>query len=306
MGARLNRPPAPYTSMVNALTIDVEDYFHPNAMDEVVSPEDWHHLPPRVERNTLRVLDLLEEHGVHATFFVLGWVAERWPHLVDAIAAAGHEVACHGYAHRLAYRLGLQRFREDVVRGKAILEARLGSPVAGFRAASYSLTEWTPWALDVLVEAGFRYDSSIFPIRHDIYGIPSFSRFPVTMRCAAGEIIEVPASTVRFAGRNWPVAGGGYFRLLPYWVTRRAIQHLNRREAAPAIVYLHPWELDVEQPRLSATALTRFRQYTNLAGTEARLRRLLREFAFAPLRDAYPALGLATAAGPAARRSAAA
>lgn len=298
--------PAPGRApIVNALTIDVEDYFHPNAMDDTVSPQQWDRLPHRVERNTMRLLDLLDAHGVRATFFVLGWVAERWPHLLDEIARRGHEVASHGYAHRLIYRQEPHQFRADVARGKAILEARLGSPVTGFRAASYSLIESTAWALDVLIEEGFRYDSSVFPIRHDIYGIPGFSRFAVTVRRAAGDIVEIPASTVRFAGRNWPVAGGGYFRLLPFWVTRRAILHLNRREGAPAIVYLHPWELDAEQPRLPAGARTRFRQYTNLSRTESRLRRLLREFSFAPLREAIPALAPAAARGREARPAAA-
>lgn len=280
----------PASPVLNALTIDVEDYFHPNAMDDAVSPLEWDRLPHRVERNTLRMLDLLDEHAVKATFFVLGWVAERWPRLVDEIAARGHEVASHGYAHRLVYRQEPRQFRADVARGKAVLEDRLGVPVTGFRAASYSVTESTLWALDVLVEEGFRWDSSIFPIRHDIYGIPGFSRVPVTMRRAGGDIVEVPASTVRFAGRNWPVAGGGYFRFLPYAVTRSAVRHLNRREGMPAIVYLHPWELDLEQPRLAAGARARLRQYTNLAGTEPRLRRLLREFAFGPLREAVPAV----------------
>lgn len=278
---------------LNALTIDVEEYFHPNAMDGTVSPESWGTLPHRVEGNTRRLLDLLAEHGVRATFFVLGWVAERWPHLVDEIARHGHEIGCHGYAHRLVYDLGPQRFREDVARAKALLEQRLGKAIAGFRAASYSVIASTPWALDVLIEAGFRYDSSIFPIRHDIYGIPGFSRFPVRLRRPAGEIVEVPASTVRWLGRNWPVAGGGYFRLLPYQVTSRALRRINRQDGAAALVYLHPWELDVDQPQLPAGLFTRWRQYTNLHRTEPRVRRLLREFRFAPICEAISFEGLA-------------
>jgi len=284
-------PPAS-TPIVNALTIDVEEYFHPNAMDAVVAPAEWERLPHRVEDNTLRLLDVLDEHRVHATFFVLGWVGERWPRLIDEIARRGHEVASHGYAHQLVYRQDPRQFRADVVRGKAILEDRLGAPVFGFRAASYSLLESTLWALDVLIEEGFRYDSSIFPIRHDIYGIPHFSRFAVKVQRPGGEIIEIPASTVRFLGRNWPVAGGGYFRLLPYRLTRRAVRHLNRREHAPAIVYLHPWELDTQQPRLAAGAKARFRQYTNLHRTEVRLRRLLRDFRFGRIGEALPAFDL--------------
>jgi len=269
----------------NVLTVDVEEYFHPNAMDGAVDPSRWDGLPKRVEHNTHRVLDLLSEHDVHATFFVLGWVAERLPHLVTEIARRGHEVACHGYAHRLVYRLGPARFRDDVARSKRILEDCLGSRITGFRAASCSIVETTLWALDILIEEGFEFDSSIFPVRHDIYGIPGFHRFAVRLRRGAGEIVEIPLSTVRLFGRNWPVAGGGYFRLLPYWITRMSLQRLNRRDRAPAIVYLHPWELDVDQPRLPAGAVSRFRQYTNLGRTESRLRRLLDDFTFAPIRD---------------------
>lgn len=287
MGTASRQPGTP--GLPNILTVDVEEYFHPNAMDAVVDPSSWDRLPRRVEHNTHQLLDLLSEHEVHATFFVLGWVAERLPHLVTEIARRGHEVACHGYAHRLVYRLGPARFREDVTRAKQVLEDCLGDRVAGFRAASYSIIESTLWALDILIEEGFEYDSSVFPVRHDIYGIPGFHRFAVRLRRAAGEIVEIPPSTVHLLGRNWPVAGGGYFRLLPYWVTRMSVQRLNRRDQAPAIVYVHPWELDVDQPRLHAGALSRFRQYTNLRRTESRLRRLLREFAFAPIRDVIDA-----------------
>ncbi len=273
--------------MINALTIDVEEYFHPNAMDGVVPLAQWDALPHRVEGNTHRLLDLLSAHDTRATFFVLGWVAERWPQLVIEIARRGHEVACHGYAHRLVYRLGPEAFRADVRRARGLLEDLLGQPVAGFRAASYSIVESTLWALDVLIELGFTWDSSIFPIRHDLYGIPSFSRVPVRVQRAAGAILEIPPSTVRLLGRNWPVAGGGYFRLLPYCVTQRALRRLNEREGVPGMVYLHPWELDAEQPRLRAGALARLRQYTNLGATEARLRRLLGEHRFAPIRDVF-------------------
>jgi polysaccharide deacetylase family protein (PEP-CTERM system associated) len=269
----------------NVLTVDVEEYFHPNAMDAAVDPSRWDGLPSRIEHNTHRVLDLLSEHDVRATFFVLGWVAERLPNLVAEIARRGHEVACHGYAHRLVYRLGPARFRDDVTRSKRILEDCLGSRIRGFRAASYSIVETTLWALDILIEEGFEFDSSIFPVRHDLYGIPGFHRFAVRLRRGGGEIVEIPLSTVRLLGRNWPVAGGGYFRILPYWMTRMSVRQLNRRDRAPAIVYLHPWELDVDQPRLPAGAVSRFRQYTNLRQVESRLRRLLREFSFAPIRD---------------------
>jgi len=276
--------------IVNALSVDVEEYFHPNAMDAVVRPEEWERLPRRVETNTHRILDQLSEFGVCATFFVLGWVAERHPALLTEIARRGHEVACHGYAHRLVYKLGPTAFRDDVTRGKRVLEDTLGACVRGFRAASYSIVASTLWALDILIEEGFEYDSSIFPVRHDIYGIPSFSRFPVRLRCAAGEILEIPPSTVRILGMNMPVAGGGYLRIFPYAFTRWAIARINRRDLAPAMVYVHPWEFDAEQPRLSAKAGARFRQYTNLDATETRVRRLLTDFRFAPVSDAMAPL----------------
>lgn len=276
----------PASPIVNVLTIDVEEYFHPNAMDEAVAPEQWDALPHRVEANTHHVLDLLSEYGVHATFFVLGWVAQRWPQLVRQIAQRGHEVACHGYAHRLVYKLGPAGFRADVARGKGVLEDCLGTPVAGFRAASYSIVASTEWALDILIEEGFQYDSSIFPIRHDIYGIPGFSRFAVLIQREAGEILEIPPSTVRLLGRNWPVAGGGYFRLLPYPITSRCIRRINVSDGQPALVYIHPWELDLHQPRLRAKAISSFRQYLNLRKTEPRLRRLLHEFRFGPIAEA--------------------
>lgn len=288
----MSHAPHPSAPVVNALTIDVEEYFHPNALDATVSPATWSSLPPRVEPNTYRLLDLLDDYRVTATFFVLGWVAERWPRLVPEIARRGHEIASHGHAHRLVYRQSPQEFRADVARSKAVLEDQLGAPIAGFRAASYSIVASTLWALDVLIDEGFRYDSSIFPIRHDIYGIPGFSRFARRIERSGGAIVEIPASTVRLLGHNWPFGGGGYFRLFPYGLTCRALRHLNRREGQPAIVYLHPWELDTEQPRLAASATARFRQYTNIRRTGARLRQLIHDFRFAPIREALATFDL--------------
>lgn len=273
--------------MKHALTIDVEEYFHPNAMDDFVDPATWDGLPTRVEANTRRVLDLLQQHDTRATFFLLGWVVERFPQLVRDIAALGHEIGCHGYAHRLAYRLGEAAFRDDVRRAKLRLEDCTGSAIEGFRAASFSIVPSTPWAIDVLIEAGFRYDASIFPIRHDLYGFPGFPRFPVRLSGAAGDIIEVPASTVELCGRAWPVAGGGYLRLLPLWLTRRALRRIERRDRSAAIVYVHPWELDPDQPRLPAPTATQLRQYLNLARIEPRLRSLLGEFRFGPIREVF-------------------
>lgn len=270
-------------TVTNAFTVDVEEYFHPNAMDGVTEPGAWDTLPHRVEHTTRRLLDLLDELGVRATAFVLGWVADRWPGLVREIARRGHEIASHGYAHRLVYRLGPDAFRADVARGRRVLEDALGDRVRGFRAASWSIVAATPWAFDILIEQGFEWDSSVYPVRHDIYGIPGFSRVPVRLRCAAGSLVEIPPSTVRVGGVTLPVAGGGYLRLLPYAVTRWAIRRINRVDGVPAMVYVHPWELDPAQPRLPARALARWRQYANLDRTEARLRRLARDFRFGPL-----------------------
>ena len=272
------------TQVVNAMTIDVEDYFHVSVFDGLVSRDRWDTLESRVCANTERLLRILEDHRVAATFFVLGWVAERFPSLVARIAQMGHEIASHGYAHRLVYDQTPAAFREDVRRAKDLLESTTGCRVEGFRAPSYSVTPRTLWALDVLIEEGYRYDASIFPIRHDRYGIPLSPRHPYVLTREAGSLIETPASTIRWGLLNLPVAGGGYFRILPYWWTQWGIGRLNRSEGRPAIFYLHPWELDPDQPRLPAGLLGRFRHYSNLDKTEDRLRRLLRDFRFAPLR----------------------
>jgi polysaccharide deacetylase family protein (PEP-CTERM system associated) len=269
--------------IVNAMTIDVEDYFHVSVFDGVVPRASWSQLESRVCANTERLLALFAEHQVVATFFVLGWVAERHPGLIRTIAQAGHEVASHGYAHRLVYDQTHEAFRDDVRRAKQILESAISAPVVGFRAPSYSVTPRSLWALDILIEEGYRYDASIFPIRHDRYGIPLSPRYPYALRRTAGSIVEAPASTVRWRSFNLPVAGGGYFRILPYAWTRWGISRINHVERKPAIFYLHPWEIDPEQPRLHAARLGRFRHYRNLHKTEDRLRRLLREFAFGPM-----------------------
>jgi polysaccharide deacetylase family protein (PEP-CTERM system associated) len=265
------------------LTVDVEDYVHVSAFDEVVSREAWDTMPSRVVANTDRLLDIFAQHQVTATFFVLGWVAERHPSLVRAIADGGHELASHGHAHRLVYRQTAEQFREDVRRSKRTIEDAGSQRVSGYRAPSFSITAASLWALDVLVEEGYAYDASIFPVHHDRYGIPGAPRHPYRLDRASGSIAEAPPATVRMAGQNLPVAGGGYFRLLPYWWTRRGIARLNASEGQPAVFYLHPWEIDPGQPRLQAGALSRFRHYRNLDKTEGRLRRLLGDFSFAPL-----------------------
>jgi len=270
------------------MTVDVEDYFHVSAFDRVLSRDDWPAQESRVEANTERLLALLAEHRVRATCFVLGWVAERWPGLVKTIAAGGHEVASHGYWHRLVYTQTPDEFRKDLRRARGVIEDASGLRVRGYRAPSFSITARSLWALDVLAEEGYDYDASIFPIRHDRYGLPTAPRHIFRVQCAAGDLLEAPGSTVRVAGLNLPMAGGGYFRLLPYAWTRWGIDRLNRVERQPAVFYLHPWEIDPHQPRLAAAALGRFRHYRNLDQTEVRLQRLLEEFRFAPLGEVLP------------------
>jgi polysaccharide deacetylase family protein (PEP-CTERM system associated) len=272
------------SGVINAMTVDVEDYFQVSAFEPVVSRTHWEDFPSRVVPNTERLLRLLAEHEVKATFFILGWVAERHPSLVSLIADLGHEIASHGYWHQLVYEQTPRAFRDDIRRSKDVLEQIAGQRVEGYRAPSFSITSESLWALDILIEEGFRYDASIFPIRHDRYGIPDSPRHPYVLPRATGALVEVPGSTARLGPANLPVAGGGYFRLLPYGWTRWGITRLNERERRPAVFYLHPWEVDPDQPRLQASALSRFRHYRNLDQTEPRLRRLLAEFRFAPLR----------------------
>lgn len=267
-------------AVLNAMTIDVEDYFHVSAFADVVRPADWPSYDSRVCANTDRLLGLLDEAGVTATFFVLGWVAERFPELVRRIHRAGHELASHSYDHGLVYDKTPDTFRADLRRARAAIAEAAGVEVTGYRAPSYSVVDRSLWALDVLIDEGYTYDSSIYPIRHDRYGIPSWARHVHRVDRPGGSLWELPGSTVRHFGTNFPMGGGGYFRLLPYAWTSHGIRHLNEREQRPAIFYLHPWEVDPDQPRLNASALSRFRHYRNLDQTEARLRRLLAEFRF--------------------------
>jgi polysaccharide deacetylase family protein (PEP-CTERM system associated) len=284
------------------MTVDVEDYFHVSAFADAVRREDWESMERRYEHNTSRVLDVLGAAEVRATFFVLGWVAERSPALVRRIAAAGHEVACHGYSHQLIYRQTREEFERETRLSKAIIEETIGAPVFGYRAASYSITRESLWALDVLLDAGFTYDSSIFPIRHDRYGIPGAPEAPTRISAPGGRsIVEFPLSVARWAGLSVPVAGGGYFRLFPYAVTRAGLRQLNAR-GQPAVFYLHPWEIDTGQPRIQARWLSRFRHYNNLHRFEPRLRRLIRDFRFSSMADVLEREGLgrrgAVTAGP--------
>ena len=283
--------------MRNALTVDVEDYFHVTAFSRQIDPATWDRFPLRVERNTHRLLDLFAEQGVQATFFVLGWVAERCPGLVRTLAERGHEVACHGYSHQLIYGQTPVLFRAETVRAKACLEDQAQRPVLGYRAASYSITKRSLWALDILAELGFTYDSSIFPVHHDRYGIPGSPRWPYRLETpSSGSIIEFPPATLAVGGYRLPVAGGGYFRLYPYQLTRFALSRINRSERQPFVFYLHPWEIDPAQPRLRAGWLSTFRHYTNLSQCEARLSRLLRDFSFATAGEVLGSLAIPTVA----------
>lgn len=267
------------------MSIDVEDYFQVSAFEQIVARDNWGTFSLRVERNTERLLEIFSNFGLKATFFVLGWVAERVPQLIRTIAAEGHEIASHGYDHRLVYESTPDQFRNDVTSAKLILESITGGAVTGYRAPSYSITRRSLWALDILIETGHLYDASIYPIHHDRYGIPDAPRFVHLIPRTSGGIWEVPGSTVRVGGVNLPMGGGGYFRLLPYWWTRSGIRRLNAGGES-AVFYLHPWELDNEQPRLPGVGwLTRVRHYRNLHLTEPRLRRLLSEFEFGTMTD---------------------
>jgi polysaccharide deacetylase family protein (PEP-CTERM system associated) len=278
--------------VVNAMTVDVEDYFHVSAFDGVVRRDRWDAYERRVTANTMRLLAAFDQAGVRATFFVLGWVAEREPSLVRAIVAEGHELASHGYAHRLIYEQERAAFREDVRHAKAVLEQIGGVAVRGYRAPSFSITPRSRWALEILIEEGYAYDASIFPIRHDRYGMPGAPRHPYVERAGGHSIAEAPATTVAFGPMTLPAAGGGYFRLFPYAFTRWAIRRVNEQDQVPAIFYLHPWEVDPSQPRINAGRISRFRHYTNIRRTEPRLRRLLNDFAFAPLGEVLEGLQL--------------
>ena len=273
------------TTVHNALTVDVEDYFHVTNFASFVDRDSWDSYPSRVEENTSTLLSIFDRFGVRVTFFILGWVAERHPELVKRIHDRGHEVACHGYGHQLVYELGQEKFQQDIHRAKKILEDICESPVYGYRAPSYSIVNDSMWALDILIQEGFSYDSSIFPTHHPRYGIPNAPRQHHVIKRDSGVIEEFPPSTVPIAKWNFPIAGGGYFRLFPYFLTRWGASRLNGRQE-DFIFYLHPWEIDPEQPRFrEASSLSRFRHYVNLRTTQSKLERLLQDFEFAPLKD---------------------
>lgn len=279
-------------SIQNALTVDVEDYFQVSAFAKNIDQKDWDNQPLRVGNNTRRLMDMFDEAQVKATFFVLGWVAERNRSLISEIAERGHEVACHGYSHQLIYNQTPEVFREETIRSKALLEDIIQQPVLGYRAASYSITRKSMWALDILAQAGFQYDSSIFPVRHDRYGIPDAEETPHLLETPQGlSLVEFPLSTAKIFNYKLPVAGGGYFRLYPYSLSKAGLEQINRRQQA-FVFYLHPWEIDPEQPRIEAGWFSRFRHYNNLDKCESRLQRLLADFEFTTARDVLTSQGL--------------
>lgn len=271
--------------VVSAFSVDVEDYFHVEAFRHVVDPADWDSMEQRVEPNTRRLLRLLDDFGVKGTFFVLGWVAERRPGLVSDIHAAGHELAIHGYDHRPITAMTPAGFREDLRRAKGVVEDIVGQAVLGYRAPTYSVVRDTMWAMDVMVEEGLAYDSSVFPIVHDRYGIPDADRYPWTEHRDGKRLIEFPISTVRLLGRNLPFVGGGYLRLLPMRYVRWGMRRVTGVEGRPTMLYVHPWEIDAGQPVLQVGRLARVRHYRGLGRVEDRLRRLLGEFRFDTVRS---------------------
>ncbi|EGV28497.1 polysaccharide deactylase family protein, PEP-CTERM locus subfamily [Thiorhodococcus drewsii AZ1] len=272
----------------NALTIDVEDYFQVSAFERHVRREDWERLPRRVEANVERVLALLAERRITATFFVLGWIAERHPSLVRRLSEQGHEVASHGYGHKRVTDSTPDEFRADVARTKRMLEDLTGQPVTGYRAPSYSMSSATPWAHGILQEEGYRYSSSLYPISHDHYGDPLAPRFPFAPLGPEASLVEIPIATIQLGVRRLPAGGGGYFRLFPYVLSRWAIRRLNHIDQSPAVFYFHPWEIDPDQPRVSGLPpRSRFRHYLNLDKCFARLSRLTEDFAWSRMDDVF-------------------
>lgn len=275
--------------MINALTIDVEEYFHPTELQRCSSLKSWASLPSRIESQTDEVLELLHQHSVSATFFILGWVAERKPAVVQKILRAGHEIGCHSYAHQVVYTLTPAQFREDTLRAIAAIEDAGGVTPRLYRAPSYSITHRSLWALEILAECGFEYDSSIVPIMHDRYGIPGFSRYPRVIETPSGSFLEVPVATAELSrGKIVPVGGGAYLRLLPYRYTAAGIRWINRNEQQPVCIYFHPWEIDPGQPRLASGFISGLRTYTGISGMKRKLQRLMTEFRFSTLTAVYP------------------
>lgn len=276
-----------------AFTVDVEDYFHVGAFDSVIKQEDWPNYECRVVESTRTVLSIAEETRTRGTFFVLGWVAERYPQLVSEIRDAGHEIGCHSHNHQLVYELGPDRFRADLIRSRDILQDIIGEPVRAYRAPSFSITNDSLWALEILVQEGFDTDSSIYPIRHDRYGIPTARLEPHVIKTPSGPIQEFPGMVYKF-GTRIPVGGGGYLRLFPWQLTRRLLRGI-RSQHRPLNVYIHPWEFDPEQPRVEASLKSRFRHYQNLSTTAAKMRNMLRTFRLTSMGEVLAGMRLPSA-----------
>ena len=281
MNSRISAAP------LNAFSVDVEDWYQVADFDAVVPFDTWDRFESRVRRNTEKILEVLHEFGVKGTFFILTWNAERHPEIVRQIHAAGHEIASHGYAHRIVYEQTREQFAADVARAKKTLEDITGEAVLGYRAPSFSVTAKSQWGPDVLLEQGYRYDSSVFPVKDSMYGMPDTERFPYVIREKDGQkLVEFPITTTEIFGRNLPLGGGGYLRLLPYVYMKWGMRRVNRQEGKGAVFYIHPWEVDPDHPRMKTAGRRGFSShYVNLASTEGKLRRLLRDFRFAPMRD---------------------
>lgn len=277
-------------SLLHCMSIDVEEHFQVAAFDNPARRNQWHSMESRVERNIELILTCLEECQIRSTMFVLGWVGERYPRLVRQMADAGHEIASHGYAHELVTDQTPEQFRLDVQRAKRVLEDVCGHPVIGYRAPTFSIVQNTLWALPILIEEGYAYDSSIFPVYHDQYGIPGANPIPHVRSTQSGPIWEIPPSTSKIGSVRLPVAGGGYFRIVPYWLLSLLLRKIESA-GQPIIFYLHPWEFDPEQPKMTGSLSSRLRHYWNLDKTEKRYKRLIRDFRFAPIREALPMIG---------------
>lgn len=268
------------SAVLNALSVDVEDYFMVSAFEKHVKRSEWERFECRVEKNTMKILDIMDEYGARATFFVVGWVAERYPELVREIHRRGHELGCHSFSHRLIYEMTPDEFRQDLRKTRRAIESAGVGPVIGFRAPSFSVVERNLWALDILRKEGFKYDASIFPAAHARGGIADAARYPHWIK----DLAEFPMSTARVLGKSLPFSGGGYFRLFPYPLIRFGMEQ-SVRQGKPTIIYVHPWEFDPDQPRMKAAPVDRFKHYVNLDKTESKFRRLLRDYHFAPVRD---------------------
>jgi polysaccharide deacetylase family protein (PEP-CTERM system associated) len=276
---------------INAITVDVEDYYQVSAFNKQVTKADWDGFESRVYDNTHRILKIFDNNNIKGTFFVLGWIAERNRKLISEISELGHEVACHGYSHDLVYNQTPEKFLEETKQSKAILEDIIGKQIKGYRAASYSITAKSLWALDILAECGFLYDSSIFPIVHDRYGIPRAKTRPHLLKTDKGnELVEFPLSTVGIAKRRVPVSGGGYFRLFPYWLSKAGLNRVNQNDQMPFIFYMHPWEIDEGQPKIKSSRFSEFRHYNNIDKFEARLLKLISDFEFTTVLDVLQGL----------------